>query len=277
MIEPEPYVVDPDDPRAPSEEQWARMSPAERARVLAALPSEVPFEVAPPEGDLHRDAKERALDALGQFFRRIGRKVYLSSELATYYPGTPRIVPDVLAVLDVEPHPRSKWAVADEGRGLDWVLEVHVEGSRRKDHERNVALYAACGIPEYFLYDRSRQELRGFRLPSADARIYQPIVPQGGRWASAVLGLDLSVLEGRLRFFHGGAPLSEAEELIGRLETMVDELVEKRVDVEKALEDERRAREVAEGALEDERRAREEAERRLAELEAEIRRLRGGG
>jgi hypothetical protein len=42
MIEPEPYVVDPDDPRAPSEEQWARMSPVERARVVEALPSEVP-------------------------------------------------------------------------------------------------------------------------------------------------------------------------------------------------------------------------------------------
>jgi predicted Fe-S protein YdhL (DUF1289 family) len=32
------WVLDPDDPRAPSVEVWASMTPAERAEVLAALP-----------------------------------------------------------------------------------------------------------------------------------------------------------------------------------------------------------------------------------------------
>jgi hypothetical protein len=39
--------------------------------------------------------------------------------------------------------------VSAEGKGLDWVLEVHVGGDRKKDAERNVARYARLGIPEY--------------------------------------------------------------------------------------------------------------------------------
>jgi nucleotide-binding universal stress UspA family protein len=33
------YVVDPDDPRAPSQEVWDRLTEDERAQVLASLPS----------------------------------------------------------------------------------------------------------------------------------------------------------------------------------------------------------------------------------------------
>lgn len=43
--------------------------------------------------------------------------------------------------------------VADEGKGLDWVLEVVCHGDRRKDLVENVKRYAALGIPEYFIYD----------------------------------------------------------------------------------------------------------------------------
>ncbi len=42
----------------------------------------------------------------------------------------------------------------------------------------NVERYARLGIPEYFVYDRKRQDLRGYRLPSPEARRYQRIVPQ---------------------------------------------------------------------------------------------------
>ena len=41
MTEPVPHVLDPDDPRAPADAQWAALSPAELARVVAALPSDV--------------------------------------------------------------------------------------------------------------------------------------------------------------------------------------------------------------------------------------------
>jgi len=290
MTQPLAFAVDPEDPRAPPEEVWNALSAEERRRVVDMLPADVPIDVMAPEGDPHREAKERTLDVLGRFFRRMGRRVYLSSELATYYPDRPRIVPDVLAVLDVDPHPRSKWVVATEGKGLDFVLEVHVEGDKRKDHERNVALYAELGIPEYFIFDRGRLSLRGHRLASPGARVYQPIVPQGGRYASALLGLDLMLVEGRLRFVVGGTPLLESEEVIGQLETMVDGLVHRREEDERALEEARRqvkeerkrAKEERKRAeeerkqVEEERKRADEAERRATALQAELDRLRRG-
>jgi hypothetical protein len=36
---PAGYLIDPADPRAPSAEQWEAMTPAERARVVDALPT----------------------------------------------------------------------------------------------------------------------------------------------------------------------------------------------------------------------------------------------
>jgi Uma2 family endonuclease len=263
---PAGYVFDPDDPRAPEMEQWERMSPDERDRVVAMLPPDVPLELVPNEGDLHRQAKRGALDALEGWFRRTDRKIYLSSELSIYYPGERRFAPDLLAVTDVEPHERTSWVVAKEGKGLDFVLEVHVTGDRRQDEETNITRYARLGIAEYFYFDRPRLRLAGYRLP-VGARAYQRLVPQVGRFPSHVLGLDLALDGERLRFFAGNAPLEDADEMIARLGAMLDIVIASQEGAE------RQAEALAE-QLEEERRLREETERQLAEARAEIERLR---
>lgn len=246
-------------PMAPSQEVWDALSPEERARVVDALPNEVTdAEIAMPEGDRHFQAKTRALDALRGYFARQRRRIYLAAELPIYYPAEPRFPPDLLAVLEVEDHPRDKWVVSAEGKGLDWVLEVHVGGDRKKDAERNVARYARLGIPEYFLYDRARNQLFAHRLPSPGGA-YTPIVPQRGRYESRVLGLEVEVARDRLRFFAGTAMLLESEELIVRLEQMLDE-------VQQRAEEEARRRE-------EETRRREEAEREISRLREELARL----
>ncbi len=56
---------------------------------------------------------------------------------------------------------------------------------------------------------------------------YRPIVPQGGLWPSAVLGLELGLERNRLRFFADTAPLPDASELIHRLSSMVDDAVDR--------------------------------------------------
>jgi hypothetical protein len=53
------YAFDPDDPRAPSEAAWERMTDEERARVVDMLPS----ELEPPKGDPHRVAVELRAEA----------------------------------------------------------------------------------------------------------------------------------------------------------------------------------------------------------------------
>jgi Uma2 family endonuclease len=240
---------------APSAEEWQALSPAERAAVVEALPAEVTYaEMAPPEGERHSNAKMRALDALRLYFRRQKRRIYLAAEVPTYYPAEPRFAPDLLAVLDVADLSveRDKWVVSAEGKGLDWVLEVHVGGDRKKDAELNVARYARLGIPEYFLYDRSRNRLAAYRLASPEARTYTAIVPNHGLYESQVLGLDVQVDQDRLRFYAGTALLLESEDLIARLEELVDR---------------------AERRAEEEARRHEQAEQEVARLRAELEKL----
>ena len=248
------YVLDPDDPRAPPQDVWDAMSELERRRVVASLPSEIP-RATPPEGDAHSSPKARAREALDEWFRRRGRSVYLGSELAVYYPDEPVFGPDLIAILDVDPHPRESWLVSQEQRGLDFVLEIHVHGDRKKDFELQVERLARLGVPEYFVYEPLRRRITGHRLPSPGARVFVPIVPQVGRWPSRVLDLDLALDGSGLRFFAGPAPLPDARELIDRLSTMVDGAVQR------AEEESKRAEEESKRAEEESKRAEEESKR----------------
>jgi Uma2 family endonuclease len=292
VIQPLPYDLsldgdaDDEDPRAPTSTAWQRLSPDARARVVERLPALVPEALMPPEGDDHRVAKSLAVDALDGFFRRVGRKVYLSSELAVFYPGERRFAPDVLAVLDVATHPRDKWVVDAEGRGLDVVLEVHYGGDASKDYVLNVERYARLGIREYFVFDRKRLRLHGYRLPAqvtnatnatSAARVYERIVPQGGRLASTVLGLDLALDGDKLRFWAGNAQLEESAEMIARLDGLLDKVIthkeeaEQRLEEQRAHAEEQRARaEALLAELANERQEREAMAKRLSELEAEL-------
>jgi vacuolar-type H+-ATPase subunit I/STV1 len=205
-------------------------------------------------------AKVRTREVLGGFFSRMGRKVYLACELPVYYPGERMFAPDVIAIMDVELHERMHWVVSAEGKGLDLALEIHVAGDRRKDLERNVERFARLGIREYFIFDRGRLRLTGWRLE--EGRRYRALLPQQGFFASEVLGLNLKVEGERLRFHHGREPLPEADEMIARLERRTQESEEHRAEEARLRAEETRRR--------------EEAERRLAEALAELARLRGG-
>lgn len=202
------------------------MTPKEREQflleVLQALSDPL---IVMSEGRPHKKAKTRALDMLGLHFRAMGRRIYLAEEMAVVYPGAETFSPDLLAVLDVEEpedDQRMAWVVADENKGLDWVLEVLWAGDRKKDLVENVERYAALGIPEYFVYDRARQRIFAYRLGSA--KRYQPILAQGGLYHSAVLGLDLGIVEGSLRFYQGTAELYDTAHLIRRLTGMIEHL-----------------------------------------------------
>lgn len=257
-MEVAPYIFDPEDPRAPPQDVWDRLSPQERQKIADTLPSEFPW-ASPPEGDLHRRSKERAIQSLEEHFRRIRRRVYLSSELPVYYPGERVFAPDVIAVIDVEPHERFSWLVSQEGKGLDFVLEIHVRGSVDQDFESNVERFARLGIPEYFAFEPDRGRLMGWRLGDEPSTGYSRIVPQMGRWPSSVLGIDLAVDGRRLTFFHGAAELLDGRGLVDRLSTMVDSAL-------------RRADEESQRADQESQRADEESQR-AERLAARLREL----
>ena len=257
---PASWVIDPDDPRAPPQEIWDQMTPAERQHVVDSLPSELEISQAnPPEGDFHFEAKAAAKATLRGYFQRIGRRVYVACELPVYYANERMFAPDVIAVRDVELKHRMSWSVSSEGKGLDLALEILWAGRAKQDLEENVERYAALGIPEYFVFDRRRLRLRGYRLPSPTAKRYQPIIPQEGRLASSVLDLELGIEGETLRFYHGLAALPETGELIARLGSLVGDLETRMEETERRADD-------AERALADER-------GKLTEALAEIDRL----
>lgn len=272
MARPEAgYVVDPLAPQAPPQDVWDRLTQDERRAVLGSLPSEIPL-AGPPEGDRHSNPKYRARGTLEEHFRRLGRRIYIGSELPVYYPGERMFAPDLIAVLDVEPHERDHWTVSHEGRGLDLCIEIHVRGSEAKDFVENVTLYGRLGIPEYFAFSPARGRLQGWRLVPG-ARAYQPIVPQEGRWRSQLLGLDLAVDERRLRFFYGAAPLLETSELIVRLGAMLDAATQRAEEEGRRAEDEARRAEGESRRAEDEARRAEDAAERARRYRDKLREL----
>src|SRR6185503_7531568 len=129
-------------PIGPTEEAWRAMTPAERERLLVkVLDALSDPRSAMSEGRPHKKAKTRALDMLGLHFKAMGRVVYLAEEMAVVYPGEDVFTPDLLAVVGVEEpedDERMAWVVADEGKGLDVVLEVLHKGNRDKDLVENV-------------------------------------------------------------------------------------------------------------------------------------------
>jgi Uma2 family endonuclease len=239
---------------------------------------------AAPQGTAHDGSIEYARDALREYFRKRGRSVFLARNLRALYPGEPAFDPDLLAVLDVEKPENpdlSAWICAEEKRGIDFALEIHVAGDREKDAVRNVERYARLGIPEYFLFDWPAHRLFGWRLLRR-GKPYQRLVPQKGSLRSTVLDLDLRVVNGRLRFFAGTAELPGASELIARLDKLFTEMEEslgtRDQTIAKITEErdiERRLREDEQRKREDERRRREEAERELAQLRTTLKKLRG--
>lgn len=239
------------------------MTPGDRRRVADSLPPDL--GVLPSEGTPHERTVRQVCNTLDDFFARNGRPVVIAANLAVYYPREPAFAPDILAVVDVGMHERMRWLVSEEERGIDLALEILVQGDRRKDLERNVERYARLGIREYFVFDRSRLRLSGYRL--APTRRYEPVTSRFGLLHSEVLGLDIQQQGTGLRFYCGGGWVQDLGERITTLEGML-KTAESRIRDESLLrEQEARMREEA-------ARMQADAEAKLAAALAEIERLR---
>ena len=249
----------------PSAAEWATLTEAEKAaverRIYLALNADIS---AMSEGTRHFRSKNRAFNDLDDYFDSAGRSIFLACELAVLYPEEDAFSPDLLAVLDVADSGRDRdsWRVADEKRGVDFILELRNKTKARKDQRDNLLKFARLGIPEYFAYDCRSRVLRAWRLAAPGATEYTPMLPRAGRFPSAVLNLELAVIEGRLRFFLGNALLPSARERIAQLQQMAD-------DQQQAIEEAERGQEEAE-------RHQEEAERQLAAEKVIVRLLMRG-
>ena len=195
---------------------------------------------------------------------------FVTTDMLLYYERgvvDRRTAPDVLVAFDVGRRKRSSYIVWDEGKPPDWVLEVASPGTVNKDVGEKVDIYQTLLVPEYWLFDpegdvlpAGQPRLQGMRLCHGE---YAPIQPwiEGGRrlLRSEALGLDVRA-EGELLRFRD--PVT-GEDLLHQ-------------DEEKATRQAETARADREAAarMAETRRA-NEAQARIAELEADNRRLRG--
>ena len=148
---------------------------------------------------------------------------------------------------------RSSYKVWEEGHAVPaFALEVLSARTWRKDIRVKPGLYAALGVREFWLFEPFEPHLAGHRLGKDGYRRIRRL--QDGGLRSEVLGLDVVMQDGRLRFRNpiGGEVLPDHMQL----EAM-------HAESGRRLEREAAARREAEQRAAG-------AERRAAELEAQL-------
>ena len=218
------------------------------------------------ETDFQRKPLWYANDALARRYRDRD-DVYVSANLFVYYEqGNPRAVvaPDVFVVFGAPGHDRRSYKLWEEPKAPDFVLEITSRSTRTEDEGTKRRVYARLGVREYWRFDPTGDwldpPLDGERLAAGRryARLPLGASPDGsltGR--SEVLGLDLAVVDGRLRLRDPatGLDLPASEEIEERALTLEEcnRELEQRIDRDTA--------------------ARKAADDRIAELEACLRAL----
>lgn len=223
-----------------------------------------PLPDPPREPDMNRRITNSAFDGtlIPHYARRGDVLVcgggYLRLE-ATNEAET--LAPDCVVAFGVDPKAiiaRNGYVISEVGKPPDFVLEVASRSTGRRDYTVKREGYAGYGVREYWRFDHTGGRFHDAALAGdvlVDGR-YEPLEiiheSDGLIWGhSEVLGLDLCWREGELRF---------RDPTIGKFLLTP---VERRV-----------AQEDAEARAE-QRAAREAAEARVAELEAELRQMRG--
>ncbi|WP_373509886.1 Uma2 family endonuclease [Thiocapsa sp.] len=223
------------------------------------------------ESDFQREPLMYAVESLRIYFRDRS-DVYVSGNMFVYYEqGNPKAVvaPDVFAVMGAPSHDRASYKLWQEPKAPDFVLEITSKSTYSEDQGAKRGVYALLGVKEYWQYDPTgdylEPRLQGLQLIE---RNYWPLPVQERsgsdlRMRSAVLGLDLWLNEGQLRFHDPatGEPLrSHAESELARRAA------------EQARQAAEQERQNAEARAEKEARQCRALEARLAELEQRLRR-----
>ena len=268
----------------------------------------VPLPDPPPKIDMRQRSILSSVDAtLIAYYAGKDEEVLVGGEgyLRRDANDTGDFVPDCIVTRGVRDTyaiiRRNGYVISEVGKPPDFVLEVASRSTGRRDYTVKREGYAAYGVREYWRFDPTGGEYHDAPL-AGDALVdgrYEPleivVEPDGRHWGySEVLELELWREDEVLRFRDpsSGEFLPTIEEM--REERLAAEerayTAEARVEAERAARDfaeeraeaERAARDFAEERAEAERAARdfaeeraEAAEARMAEMEAELRRLRG--
>ena len=222
-----------------------------------------------PDGEYQAPLYRRVVGRLEVHFRDIPGARVNGDTFIYYVEGDPRrsVSPDCYVVFGLSDDAlrslslegNNTYLLWEVGKPPDFILEIGSHSTARADLGSKRELYAELGVGEYWRYDATGGEfygepLVGEVLVEGEYRRLEMVREDDGRvWShSGVLNLDLWWTDGDLRFW----------------DPVVDRWV-------RSHEEERDGRLVAEVRAEEERVGRVAVESRLAELEAELRRLHG--
>jgi len=213
-----------------------------------------------PDGAFQAPLYNRVNSELDVHFKDDPHTIVNGNTFIYYIEGDPRrvVAPDCFVIFDVSDEALESierhnthllWEI---GKAPDFVLEIGSKSTADDDLGRKRDLYAEMGVREYWRYDATGGGFYGealvgeYLVDGRYRRLEMHIGDDGSLWGrSEVLGLDIWWSDEKVRFWDRESErwlLSHEEEQAGRLEA-----------------------EVRANA----------AETRLAELESEIRRLRG--
>ncbi|MBI3966982.1 MAG: Uma2 family endonuclease [Chloroflexi bacterium] len=236
----------------------------------------IPAEIEYPESDgkpmaetdVHRQVMINLIEGLDEHFRS-APNVYVSGNILLYYvEGDPTrsVAPDVLVTKGIPKGQRRIYRVWVEGKAPDVIIEVTSRSTRREDLQTKRALYSRLRVSEYFLYDPLgeylRPRLQGYRLAGES---YERIESSSGALLSMVLGLELRLEPSGLRL---------VDPATGQRLLSYGEIHAARQAAEEQAAAEAQARRTAKKQAEAEAQARRVAEERVAQVEAELARLR---
>ena len=214
-----------------------------------------------------------------------------------------RLAPDCVVAFGVNPRAivaRNGYVISEVGKPPDFVLEVASRSTGRNDYTTKRVGYAGYGVHEYWRFDHTGGRFHDAAL-AGDVLVDGECVPveivhesDGLIWGrSDLLGLDLCWHEGELRLrdpstgeflptpeerhvaqVEADAQAKRERTARSDAETRAERERAARLQADAQAKRERTARSDAETRAERERAARLQADARVADLEAELQRLR---
>jgi Uma2 family endonuclease len=156
------------------------------------------------ETDLHIQLILDLRFVLREFFRTEER-IYVGSNLLLYYvegDPTKSVAPDLFVVRGVGKHDRRTYQLWEEGQAPNVVIEISSRKTKDDDLKWKKQLYGWLGVREYFIFDpeyKLKPALRAYRLHNGH---FVEEAVTGGRVKSEELGLELVNTGKTLRLFN---------------------------------------------------------------------------
>ena len=258
-----------------------------------------------PDGFYQDPIFRRAVGALEFHFSGVPGAVVSGNTLLYYVEDNPRRVlsPDCYVAFDLSDAALESLSVRENnsyhlwevGKPPDFVLEIGSPSTAHRDQTTKRDIYADMGVGEHWRFDGTggdfyREPLVGERLVNGEyERLEMRREPDGSVWGhSDALNLDLWWMDGELHYWDPAQSkwlrrtLEESEEgrlaeRAGRLDAEARASAERDARLTEAVraDAERDGRREAEARADEEAARADEAETRVAQLQAELRRLRG--